>query len=61
MARKSSPFERKKSSLKQQPLVLIICEDTKSSLQYLKDAARHFRAIVEVEKIELLIAAETIH
>ena len=54
MARKSgsSPFERKKSSLKQQPLVLIICEDTKSSLQYLKDAARHFREIVEVEKIE---------
>ncbi|MCX7256504.1 MAG: RloB family protein [Polaromonas sp.] len=54
MARKSgsSPFERKKPSLKQQPLVLIICEDTKSSLQYLKDAARHFRAIVEIEKIE---------
>lgn len=52
MARKSSPFERKKPSLKQQPLVLVICEDTKSSLQYLKDAARHFRAIVEVEEIE---------
>lgn len=52
MARKSSPFERKKPSFKQQPLILVICEDTKSSLQYLKDAARHFKAIVEVEKIE---------
>ena len=51
MARKSgsSPFERKKPSLKQQPLVLVICEDTKSSLQYLKDAAHHFRAYAEVD------------
>ena len=49
MARKSSPFERKKPSLKPQPRVLVICEDTKSSLQYLKDAAHHFRAYAEVD------------
>lgn len=49
MARKSSPFERKKSSLKPQARVLVICEDTKSSLHYLEDAARHFRAHAEVD------------
>ena len=51
MARKSasSPFERKKPSLKTQARVLVICEDTKSSLQYLKDAAYHFRAYAEVD------------
>ena len=49
MARKSSLFERKKPSLKPQTRVLVICEDTKSSLQYLKDAAHHFRAYAEVD------------
>ena len=49
MARKSSPFERMKPSLKPQARVLVICEDTKSSLQYLKDAAHHFRAYAEVD------------
>lgn len=49
MVRKSSPFERKKPSLKPQARVLVICEDTKSSLQYLKDAAHHFRAYAEVD------------
>jgi len=42
-------FERKKPSLKPQACVLVICEDTKSSLQYLNDAARHFRAYAEVD------------
>jgi hypothetical protein len=49
MARKSSPFERKKSSLRTQARVLVICEDTKSSLQYLEDAALYFRANPKVE------------
>ncbi|CAN5531040.1 hypothetical protein BH10PSE16_BH10PSE16_38060 [soil metagenome] len=49
MAGKSSPFERKKPSLKPQARVLVICEDTKSSLQYLKDAAHRFRAYAEVD------------
>ena len=51
MARKSSPFERKKPSFKPQTRVLVICEDTKSSLQYLKDAAQYFRAYAEVDII----------
>ena len=45
----SSPFERKKASLKIQPRVLVICEDTKSSFRYLEDAARYFRADVKVD------------
>ena len=49
MAPKSTPFERKKPRFKQQELVLVICEDTKSCLQYLEDAARHFRADAKVE------------
>lgn len=49
MARQPSRFDRKKSSLKPQPLVLILCEDTKSSLSYLKDAAHYFRAYAEVD------------
>ena len=49
MARKSSLFQRKKPSFKPQVRVLVICEDTKSSLQYLKDAAHYFRAYAEVD------------
>lgn len=49
MARTLSAFERKKPSLKQQPRVLVLCEDTKSSRDYLADAARHFRAHAEVD------------
>jgi len=49
MARRYSPFDRKKPSLKPQTRVLVICEDTKSSLQYLKDAAHYFRAYAEVD------------
>lgn len=36
-------------TLKVQPRVLILCEDSKSSLDYLRDAAKHFRAYTEVE------------
>ena len=49
MARQPSRFDRKKSILKPQPLVLVLCEDTKSSLSYLKEAAHHFRAYAEVD------------
>lgn len=49
MARPFSSFDRKKPSLKQQARVLVLCEDTKSSRQYLEDAARHFRAHAEVD------------
>ncbi|MBK9160000.1 MAG: RloB domain-containing protein [Nitrosomonadales bacterium] len=49
MARNSDSFFRSKSRYKPQPLVLAICEDSKSGLQYLREAARHFRADVKVE------------
>lgn len=49
MARQPSRFDRKKPVFKPQPLVLVLCEDTKSSLSYLKDAAHHFRAYAEVD------------
>ena len=49
MARSASRFDRKKSSFKPQARVLVICEDTKSSLIYLQDAARYFRSYAEVE------------
>lgn len=47
MARTS--FARQKPRYKVQARVLIICEDSKSSLSYLQDAARHFRSYAEVE------------
>ena len=49
MARAPSRFDRKKPSFKQQPRVLVLCEDEKSSRLYLQDAANHFRAYAEVE------------
>lgn len=49
MAHQVSPFERKKPKFKQQARVLVICEDTKSSLRYLEDTARHFRSHAEVD------------
>lgn len=49
MAPKTSLFERRKPSLKPQARILVICEDTKSSLRYLEDAARHFRSHAEVD------------
>lgn len=49
MARAQSPFDRKKPRFKQQARVLVLCEDTKSSLRYLLDAAHHFRAHAEVD------------
>lgn len=51
MARAQSPFERKKPRFKPQARILVLCEDTKSSLQYLRDAAHHFRAHAEVDII----------
>ena len=42
-------FERSKPRFKQQPKVLVICEDTKSGKRYLEDASLHFRVTVLVE------------
>jgi hypothetical protein len=49
MARQPSQFDRKKPRFKPQARVLVLCEDTKSSFQYLKEAAYHFRAYAEVD------------
>ena len=42
-------FDRAKPRFKQQPTVLIICEDTKSGKIYLEDASQYFRVKVQVE------------
>ena len=49
MARQPSRFDRPKPRFKPQARVLVLCEDTKSSLSYLTEAAHHFRSQAEVE------------
>lgn len=49
MARKSDSFIRGKSKFKQQPRVLVVCEDTKSSNTYLNDLRRRLGSPVDVE------------
>lgn len=49
MARVPSRFDRKEPRFKQQARVLVLCEDLKSSRNYLQDAAFYFRANAEVE------------
>jgi hypothetical protein len=49
MVRDTQSFQRKKPRFKQQPTTLILCEDTKSSLNYLKSASRHFRSYALVQ------------
>ena len=50
MAKSSESFRRSGARFKPQPRVLVLCEDSKSALNYLHDAARHFRshAVVKV-------------
>lgn len=43
MAKKASSLRRGKPSKKVQPKILIVCEDSKSSLNYLTDASNHYR------------------
>lgn len=49
MARSAQSYNRKKPFLKPQPLVLVICEDKKSSKNYLDDAAAYYRVKIKVE------------
>jgi hypothetical protein len=49
MRHSSASFKRNGPKFKPQPRVLVICEDTKSSKDYLEDAARHFRSYALVE------------
>jgi hypothetical protein len=49
MARQPTRFDRQKPRFKPQARVLVLCEDKKSSLTYLKEAAHYFRSQAEVE------------
>lgn len=49
MSRSTASFGRKGARYQPQPTVLVLCEDSKSCLQYLRDATKHFRAYAEVE------------
>lgn len=49
MGRDAKSFGRKPARYKPQPRVLVLCEDSKSSLQYLREAAQHFRVHAQVE------------
>ena len=49
MARSSSAFARRAGRFRPQPRVLILCEDSKSSLRYIADASRNFRSYALVE------------
>jgi hypothetical protein len=49
VGKKPVRFEREKPQLKPLPRVLILCEDSKSCLDYLNEAAQHFRSHAEVE------------
>jgi len=49
MGRSSASYGRGKPTLKPQPTVLVICEDTKSSKNYLNDAKVFYRVNADVE------------
>lgn len=49
MARDASSFRRGPSKFKAEPLVLVVCEDSKSSKTYFEEAAKDFRAGALVE------------
>jgi hypothetical protein len=49
MARDAGSFRRGGHKYKPEPTILVLCEDTKSSKNYLEDARLHFRIQVSVE------------
>lgn len=49
MARDVKSFARREARFKPLPTVLVLCEDLKSSKNYLEDAAVHFRSNAKVE------------
>lgn len=49
MARTASSFARPKPRYKPQPRLLVLCEDSKSSRNYLAGAAHHFKSYAQVE------------
>lgn len=49
MGRRAASFNRQKPEFRAQAKVLVLCEDSKSCLNYLEDAARHFRSYADIE------------
>lgn len=49
MTQNPKSFNRAKSRFKPQPTTLVICEDSKSGLNYLQDASVYFRADAKIE------------
>ena len=49
MGRPKESFQRRKPRYKPQPSVLVICEDAKSSREYLQEASQHFRANLRIQ------------
>jgi hypothetical protein len=49
VVRDVASYRRKPARYKPQPRVLVLCEDSKSSLLYLREAAQHFRVHAQVE------------
>ena len=49
MGRDAASFRRKPARYVQTPTVLVLCEDSKSALQYLRDAAQHMRVHAQVK------------
>jgi hypothetical protein len=49
MSRSSSSFRRSGPRYKPQPTVLVVCEDSKSSLNYLNEAKGALRVIADIE------------
>ena len=47
--RSAESYKRRAPQFKVQPLVLVVCEDKKSSKTYFEEASRHFRAYAQVE------------
>ncbi|WP_308924611.1 RloB family protein [Janthinobacterium sp. J1-1] len=45
----ATSFSRKGSTLKTQPKILIICEDSKSGKRYIEDATRYYRVHVSIK------------
>lgn len=53
VGRSADSFNRKKSTVRPQPTILVICEDSKSSRIYIEDAAQYFRINVKVDVVHV--------
>jgi len=49
MGRSEQSFRRGKPRFRPQPTALVICEDAKSSREYLQEASQYFRANFQIQ------------